>query len=108
MPLEFEEEGAGVRFELRVSIRREHQIIEQFRIEKPGIQLAGLCAIPSLLRVGRDRDLLPDLEAHFKVFRDLIQIAPKLIRRWWAIKGGVVADRTKAGLTVVEILAVLA
>lgn len=40
MPLKFEQERAGVGFELRLSIGRQHQIIEQFGIEKAGIELA--------------------------------------------------------------------
>jgi hypothetical protein len=59
-----------------------------------------------LLWPHRDRNFLPCLETHLEIFRDLVQIVPKLICGWWPIESGVIADRAKAGFTVVEILTI--
>lgn len=79
VPLKLEEKGAGVWFKLRFAIRREHEIIEELRIKKPRMRVSGLHAIPSLLRVGRNSDLLSHLEAYLEVSRNLIHIVPKLL-----------------------------
>ena len=48
MPLELEEKWAGVRFKLRLSIRCQHEFIEELRIKKARIRLSGLHAIAGL------------------------------------------------------------
>jgi hypothetical protein len=106
VPLELKYEWTGVEFELRVSIGGQHKLGKLLGSEKARIRLTGLCAIPSFLRLGRNGDLLPYLEAHLKILRDLVQIVPKLIRGRWSIERGVIADGAKAGLTVVEILTI--
>ncbi len=108
MPLKLEEEGGGVGFKLRLSIGREHQVIEELCIEESRIRLACFGAIPSLFRVGWDRDLFPDLEAYLKVFGDLIEIVTQLVGRRRSLEGGVVADGPKEWFAIEEILAVLA
>ncbi|MDH4084182.1 MAG: hypothetical protein OEV99_11160 [Nitrospira sp.] len=76
---------------------------------KPGLaQLSGFGAIASLFRPHGNRDLFPHFKTHLEVFGDLIQVVSKLIRGWRAVKRGVIADRAKARLTVVKVLAVLA
>src|ERR1700752_2939795 len=52
-------------------------------------------------------DLLPDLEAHLKVFRDLIEIPHQLLCSWRPIKCRVITDSTKERFSVVQILAIL-
>src|SRR5512134_1198636 len=46
--LKFEQEGPRVRFEARFSVWREHDLLEQSRIEKPRVGLTGFCAIPGM------------------------------------------------------------
>jgi len=40
--LELEEKRAAVGFKLRFSIGCQHELVEEFGIEEPGIRLAGL------------------------------------------------------------------
>jgi len=82
--------------------------MEYLRIQKIRIDLAGFCPTADVLRIARNGELLPDLKTHLKVFRDLIQILAELVRCWWAIGSSVIANRAKAGLTVVQVLAILA
>ena len=95
-------------FELGVAVRRQHELIEELRIEEAGIRLAGSRSISSLVGIARNRDLFPDFETHLKVFGDLIQITPQLIRRRWPVERRVVAHRSEQGLILVLILAILA
>ncbi len=104
--LEFEEKGAGVGVEVGLAIRREGQILEECRIEKTGVELSRFGPIAALPRKLRDRNLLPDLETHFEIFWDLIQVVPELIRRGGTVEGRVVAHRSKERLALVLILAV--
>jgi hypothetical protein len=48
MPLKLKEEWAGVKLKFCVSVRSQHEIIEERRIEKPRIRLSGLHAIAGL------------------------------------------------------------
>ncbi len=101
------EVGPGTVQTSRLDRESAHEVIEQLRIEKPRVRLSGLGAISGLLRKGGNRELLPNLETHLKVFGNLIEVMPKLIRGLWPIKGRVVADRAKQRFTVVEVLAIL-
>ena len=107
MPLELEQERAGVWAEVGFTIRCQDEIIEQLRIQESRIGLTGLRPVPRLFGKGRDRNLLPDLKTHLKVFRDLCQIPPKLIRRWRAIERGVITDSPEERFAIVLILAIL-
>jgi hypothetical protein len=57
---------------------------------------------------GRNGELFPDLETHLEVFRDLVEVVFELIGSGGSIEGGIVTDRAKERLSVMEILAVLA
>lgn len=48
------------------------------------------------------------LEAHLKVFRDLVEVVFELVGGRWPIERGVVANGAEEWLSVIEILAVLA
>ena len=97
-----------MRLELRLPIRPEHKLIEDLRVQKVRIGLAGLCPIARVLRITWDRDLLPHLEIHLKVFGNLIELLSELVRCRRAVKRRVIADRAETGLPLVQILAILA
>lgn len=61
-----------------------------------------------MLGIGGDSQFLPHLEAHPKVFGNLRQVVPELIRGRGTIERGIVADRTEQRLAIVEILAIFA
>ena len=93
---------------LRVTIRCQHEFVEELCIKETWVWLPGPGSVASLLRIGRDRDLFPHLEAHLKVFGDLIQVSPELIRRGGTVEGRVIAYGLEERLALVLILAVLA
>ncbi|HEV8327270.1 MAG TPA: hypothetical protein VGQ08_07275 [Nitrospiraceae bacterium] len=107
MPLKLEQERAGVGFELRLTIRREHQLIKQLSVEEPGIRLTDPGSISGLPGIGRNRDLLPYLEAHLKVFGDLAEIVPELVCGGRSVERRVVPHRPEQRLALVLILAIL-
>jgi len=80
MPLELEQKRAGVRLELRLTIGRQHEVIEELGIEKSRVGMSRSHSIARVLRIGRNGDFLPHFEAHLEVFGDLAQIASELIR----------------------------
>ena len=73
MPLEFKQKGA-VWARTSHPDTGEHELIEDLRVQKVRIGLARFGPIASVLRIARDRDLLPHFKTHFKVFGNLIQI----------------------------------
>jgi hypothetical protein len=76
--------GSATKDERRFTKGRQHQLIEQFSIEKPWVRLTRSGSIPRLLGVARNGDVLPHLKTYLKVFGDLAQITPELIRgRCW-------------------------
>jgi hypothetical protein len=91
----------------RFTTGRQHQLIEQFSIEKLWVRLTGPGSIPRLLGIARNRDLFPHLEAHLKVFWDLAQIAPELVCARRSVERRVVPHGPKQRLTLVLILAIL-
>ena len=95
MALKLEQEGAGVRLELRLPLGCQHQLIKEFGIEKPWISLTGPGSIAWLVRIDGNGDLFPDLKTHLKMLGDLMQISPELIGCRGAVKGGIVADCSK-------------
>jgi hypothetical protein len=53
-------------------------------------------------------NFFPDLETHLEVFWNLLEIVAKLVRRGWAVEGGIIADGAKERFAVVAVLAILA
>src|SRR5712691_3068404 len=106
MPLKLEQERPRMRLELRLTMRRQHQLIEQLGIEEPGIRLTRPHSITSVLRVAWNGDLFPHFEAHLKVFGNLIQIVTKLIHCRRSIERRIVPYGPEEWLVVVLILAV--
>jgi hypothetical protein len=106
--LELEQERTGVRLKLRLAIGREHKLFEEFCIKKPWIRLTGPHTIPGLLGIARNRDLLPHLEAHLKVFGDLAEIALELVCGRRSVERRVVTHGPEQWLVVVLVLAILA
>jgi len=56
---------------------------------------------------GGNREGLPDLETHLKLFGKLLQIMAELIGDDWPLENRIIAHGYKQWLAVVEILAVL-
>ena len=80
VPLELEQEWTGMRLELRLSVGRQHKIIEQLGVKESRIGLTGSRPIAGLLGIARNRDFLPHLEAHLEIFWNLVQVTSELIR----------------------------
>jgi hypothetical protein len=93
--------------ERRFTKGRQHQLIEQFSIEKPWVWLTRSGSIPRLLGVARNGDLLPHLKTYLKVFGDLAQITPELIRGRWAVERRIVPHGSEQWFPLVLILAIL-
>ena len=106
--LKLEQAGTGMWLELRVTIRREHQVIKQFCIKEAWIRLSCPGSILCLFRIAGNRDFFPHLETHFKVFGNLVQVTPELIRGRRAVKRRIIPSGPEEWLIVVLILAVLA
>ena len=105
--MELQQEWSGMWLKLRFTIRCQHEIIEQLRIQESRIGLPSPCAIACVLRIAWNRDLLPHLEAHLNVFEDLSQIVPELVCGGRSVERRIIADGSKQGLPLVLILAVL-
>jgi len=78
-------------FELRLPIGCENKIVKDCCVEKTWIRLPGPDAIACLVCVERDRNFLPDLTTHFKVFGDLVQVTPELVRGRRAVKRRIIS-----------------
>lgn len=96
-----------MRLKIRFTIRCQHEIIEQLRIQESRIGLPSPCAIACVLRIAWNHDILPHLEAHLNVFGDLSQIVPELVCGGRSVERRIIADGSKQGLPLVLILAVL-
>lgn len=80
------------------------------------VRLARFGAITSLLCIGGDHELLPNLETHLKAFWNLIQREVPNCKgggiylsntKTVVDKGRVIANRAKQRFTIVEVLAIL-
>ena len=107
MPLKLKQERAGVGFELRLTIRRQNQFVEQLGVKESRIRLARIRPIPRLLRKGWNRDQLPHLETHLEIFGNLVQVAPELIGRGRAVERRIVPHGPEQRFALVLILAIL-
>lgn len=95
----------SVKLNLKIAQRRSWRVVAQFeqeigeglgtaykatagsrRLTGSGVRLARFQAITSLLCIGRDCELLLNFETHLKVFKNLTEVMPKLIRGLWPIK----------------------
>src|SRR6478736_6062696 len=94
--------------ELRFSVRRQYQLLEQLGIQESRIGLTGPHTVAGMLGIGGNGDLFPHLETHLKVFGDLRQIVSKLVCGGRSVEGRVIAHRSEERLALVLILAVLA
>jgi hypothetical protein len=56
------------------------RVIEVLCVQEARVRLARFGAITSLPCIGGDRELLPSLVTHLKIFENLIEVMPKLIR----------------------------
>ena len=92
--------------ELRLSIRCEHEFVEELGIKEAWIGLTGPRPIAGLLGIARNRDLFPHLEAHLEVFGNLVQITPELVGCWRSVEGRVITDGPKQRLPLVLILTI--
>ena len=106
--LKLKKEGTRVRLELRFSVGSQHEVLEQLGIEEPWVWLSGAQAITSLHWIARDREFLPDRTAHVKVFGNLSQVTPELIRGRWATERRIISYCPEKQLTLMLILAVFA
>ncbi len=93
--------------ELRFTVWFQYQFIEKLRVQKVRIGLSSFGPLTWLFRIAGNGDLFPDLETHFKVFGNLVQIFPELVWSRRPVKGRIVADRPETRLPVIEILAIL-
>ena len=106
--LKFEEERSRMRSEIRLSVARKDEILEEAGIKKPRVRLAGFHTVAWVTRERGDGEFFPHLETHLKVFRDLVEVVFELIGGRWPVEGRIVPDGAKERFSVVEILAVLA
>jgi hypothetical protein len=83
---ELEQERAGMRLELRLRKRPQYQILEELGVEKPSVRLACPDTIARVIGIAGDGQLIPHLEAHVKIFGNLVQIAPEMIGDGQTIK----------------------
>ena len=60
--------------ELRLMIRHQHQLIEELRVEKTWVRLTGPRSVARLCRITGNRNILPHLTAHLKVFGGRVKI----------------------------------
>ena len=92
--------------ELRLSVGRSTRSLNSLASRNRGLGCPA-CSIPRLLGIGGNRDLLPHLETHLKVFGNLVQIAPELIRGRRSVERRVVPHGPEERLALVLILAIL-
>src|SRR5437773_2125305 len=96
-----------MRLKLCLTIWGEDELVEEFRVEEPWIRLSGSGSIASLLRIARDRDVLPHLETHLKVFGNLVQVPSELIGGRRLVEGRIVPHGPEQWFPLVLILAIL-
>jgi hypothetical protein len=106
MPVALEENGCRYVGKLRFWIECEDKLIEELCVEKLRVRLARFDAIARLLRIGRNGDLLPRLDAQLEVSGDPISILPKLFCCRRSVKRGVIAECAKQRFAIVEVLAI--
>lgn len=71
MSLKLEQEEAGIRLKVRLTLWCEHYLIEELGIQETWVCLTCPGSISCLFRKGRNREFLPHLETHLKVFGNL-------------------------------------
>ena len=72
--LELEQKRASMWIKPRISMWDQDKICGHLRVQKEQIELSSFQTIASMLRIAGNRNLLPDLKTHLKVFGKLIEI----------------------------------